>query len=190
MEGTERSSTPPLPVRNPNHRFPQRNPSFAVPNTSAKLAPKPLFSKRSELPPVQMTIEVRDMTDCSSRPSSQSSGPPSPTTSFKSFASYASSATTVSGPGSIRERPTSQDYYQSPPPSVCNWGNEWEPCYAPTPRLRRTKTPKTETLRDLRAKGSDMCLQRVYEHQLELYLNGTLFPRMKWKDDLGCVEEE
>ncbi|KAK7184590.1 hypothetical protein DPSP01_009007 [Paraphaeosphaeria sporulosa] len=193
MEVTERltnSATPPLPVRNPNRRYSQRKTAFVVPNSSAKLVPKPLFSKRSGIPPLQIHIEVQEILDWSSRSSSQSSGPPSPTSSFRSFASYASSVTTVSGPGSVRERPISQEY-AFPPLDICNWGNEWEPSHAPTnPRLRRTKTPKKETLRDLRAKGSDMCLQRVYEQQLELYLNGALFPRTKWKDDLGCVEEE
>ncbi|KAF9733166.1 hypothetical protein PMIN06_010256 [Paraphaeosphaeria minitans] len=193
MEIAERltnSPTPPLPVRNPNHRYAQPKPAFALPNSSARLVPKPLSSKRSALPLLQIHIEVQQIPDWSSRSSSQSSGPPSPTSSFRSFASYASSVTTVSGPGSLRERPPSQEY-AFPPPDVCNWGNEWEPSHAPTqPRLRRTKTPKKETLRDLRAKGSDVCLQRVYEQQLELYLNGALFPRAKWKDGLGCVEEE
>ncbi|KAF2445581.1 hypothetical protein P171DRAFT_430978 [Karstenula rhodostoma CBS 690.94] len=192
MEVTERlvnSPTPPLPVRNPNHRYPPRKAAFAVPNSSAKLIPKPLFSKRSRLSPLEIHIEVQEFPDWSSRSSSQSSGPPSPTFSFTSFASYASSATTVSGPGSIRERPASQEYL-FPPSDICNWGNEWEPSHAPKPRLRRIKTPKKETLRDLRAKGSDVCLQRVYEQQLELYLNGALFPRTKWKYGLSCVEEE
>lgn len=192
MEVTERltnSPTPPLPVRNPNHRYSRRNTAFAVPNSSAKLVPKPLFSKRSGLPRLQIHIQVQDISDWSSRPCSHSSSPTSPTTSFRSFASYASSATTVSGPGSTRERPVSQEY-MFPPSDICNWGNEWEPSHAPKPRLRRTKTPKEETLRDLRAKGSDVCLQMVYEQQLTLYLNGALFPRTKCNDVLGCVEEE
>lgn len=196
MEVTERltnSPTPPLPVRNPNHRYIQQNSAFYAPNSSARLVPKPLFNKRNGLSPLQIHIEAQDAPDWISFSSSQSSGPLSPTSSFKSFASYASSVTTVSGPGSIRERPVSREY-AFPPEDVCNWGNEWEPYRyqtpSKTPRLRRTKTPKKVTLRDLRAKGSDVCLQRVYEQQLELYLNGALFPRAKRKDDLGCVEEE
>lgn len=37
--------------------------------------------------------------------------------------------------------------------------------------LRRRKTPKTESLRDLRAKHSEDCLKRVYEEQLHAYLS-------------------
>lgn len=192
MEATERftrSPTPPLPARNPDHRYLQRKRTTVAYRDADKLFPSPLFSKRTGMPPVKIHIEVQEIYDWSSRPSSQSTGPPSPTASVHSFASYASSVSTVSGPGSLSGRPTSRDY-SFPPPDVCNWGNEWEPSQAPKPRLRRTKTPKKETLRDLRARGSDACLQRVYEQQLALYLNGALFSRTKWKDGLGCLEEE
>lgn len=188
----KRGPTPPLPVRNPDRRHSNRNYPLVAPNSSARMTPKPLFSKRTGLPPMRIHVQVHDSGYTSHPSSAQSSGPSSPSASCRSFASYASSASsasTVSGPGSVSNTPRSRGC-SFPPADVCNWDNEWDLSHNPNPRLRRTKTPKRETLRELRAKASEACLQRAYEQQVELYLNGALFPRAKWKANLGYLEEE
>lgn len=61
-----------------------------------------------------------------------------------------------------------------------DWGNGWDPAHAHAPpgqRLRRTKSPRGETLRDLRERGSDVCLRRVCEVQVERYLRGEIWGR-------------
>ena len=195
MDDAERlthSSRPPLPVRNPRHRYAQWNAHPMVSENLDDLVPRPLFSERAGRRPTRIYVEVQDLHSLLGPSSSQLSIPSSPTASFRSFTSYASSESsisTVSGPRSLSRTPKPQSY-PFPPPDVCNWGNDGDPSPAPTPKLRRIKSPKKETLRDLRAKGSDVCLQRVYEQQLELYLQGALFPRQKWKDDLTCLDEE
>ncbi|KAH7064624.1 hypothetical protein B0J12DRAFT_734064 [Macrophomina phaseolina] len=41
--------------------------------------------------------------------------------------------------------------------------------------LRRVFSPRDESLREVRARDSDICLQRVYERQVMMYLDGSIF---------------
>lgn len=193
MEPSQRytnSPTPPLPIRNP-YRTSHWDAPLPDSYTSPDLIVRPLFSGRTTTP----SFKHESLPQPTARPfSSLSSTTSSSRNSCSSFASYASSSsssstTAVSGPGSICRPPTSQSY-AFPPPDIYDWGNEWDPAHAPTPRLRRKKSPKTATLRDLRERGSDVCLRRVCEEEVERYLSGGLFGRGRWGEGLGRVEEE
>ncbi|OCL15416.1 hypothetical protein AOQ84DRAFT_184791 [Glonium stellatum] len=54
--------------------------------------------------------------------------------------------------------------------------------------LRRKPSPKRESLRALRAKESDACLQRIYEQQTLAYLEGTMFLPTTLKSKLSMDE--
>jgi len=56
--------------------------------------------------------------------------------------------------------------------------------------LRRKVSPTHDTLRNLRAKESDACLQKVCDERVFAYLNDTLFPRGRVKRDRDVVDEE
>ncbi|KAF2244563.1 hypothetical protein BU26DRAFT_80211 [Trematosphaeria pertusa] len=187
------SPTPPLPMRNPNHRYPHGAPPPLPPlpdsGSKLELVPKPLFARKRRLPPNAIQVTIHEIPRLPSP--SKGDTPSSPTTSFRSSGSTVSSSS--SPPTSVPSSPTSRPRsftYSFPPPDVANWGNEWEPFYVPKHSLRRKPSPKRDTLRSLRAKESEACLQRVYDQQLEAYLNGSIFPRAKRKDDLGILEEE
>lgn len=185
------SPTPPVPLRNPDHRFPHWHPLPLIPESRSKqeLVPKPLFSKRTRLPPPPtLHVAVYDIESPTSELSKLSS-PPSPTASFRSVSSNASSTAPSSTSSSPSVRPRSLTY-AFPPPDVGYWRNPWEPAPLPKHALRRKPSPRKETLRSLRVKESEACLQRAYDQQVEAYLDGSLFQRVKWKDDLGRVEEE
>jgi hypothetical protein len=64
------------------------------------------------------------------------------------------------------------------------------PAPRPTRPLRRKVSPTHETLRSLRAKESDACLQRVYDEQVSAYLSGALFPRLRMEPGLGVLDED
>jgi hypothetical protein len=53
------------------------------------------------------------------------------------------------------------------------------PIYNPRHLLRRKKSPRKDTLRGLRAKESDACLQRIYDSRTSAYLDGFVFPGIK-----------
>lgn len=184
------SPTPPLPIRNPNHRsrYSPWHPLPPLPDSASKidLVPMPLFSKRSRLPPRTLHVIVHDIPPS---PSSKSDSPYSPAASFRSSSSSVSSSPPTSAPGSPSSRPASLTY-AFPPPDVERWGTNWEPAPAPRHCLRRKPSPRKESLRSLRTKESEACLQRAYDQQLDAYLSGSLFRRAKWKEDLGMVEEE
>lgn len=189
------SPTPPLPARNPSHGNAYWDFRLKAPYSAVSLVPPPLFSEVTKLSSFMHEEEEDedddDTLDSSSRPTSfGSSVPSSPTPSFQSFTTYASSIHTVAPVfGSVSPRPT-RPLYSSPPTEIRSWGYKRVPSHAPPPRLRRRKTPRNKTLRELRTKESERCLQRVYDHQLELYLNGALFPRARRKEGLNCLEEE
>jgi hypothetical protein len=62
----------------------------------------------------------------------------------------------------------------------------------PQPRrpLRRKVSPTNDTLRNLRAKQSDACLQRVCDEQVLAYLSDTLFPQARVRPELGVLDED
>ncbi|KKY28332.1 hypothetical protein UCDDS831_g00302 [Diplodia seriata] len=50
--------------------------------------------------------------------------------------------------------------------------------------LRRKFSPRNESLREIRARDSEICLQRVYEREVMMYLDGSIFSvRRPLQDD-------
>lgn len=148
------------------------------------LIPPPLFSssKRTRLPPNTTYVAVLEIPDIPS-PTSNLDMPPSPS-SIRSTISTSSSSPS-SAPSSPRSRARSLS--QSPTPSC--WATiVWDP--TPQHSLRRKPSPKSETLRSLRAKESDACLQRVYNQQTLAYLDGRIFEGRKAGSRLGMVWED
>ncbi|KAL1636629.1 hypothetical protein SLS58_009754 [Diplodia intermedia] len=55
---------------------------------------------------------------------------------------------------------------------------------APARTLRRKFSPRNESLREIRARDSEICLQRVYEREVMMYLDGSIFSvRRPLQDD-------
>jgi hypothetical protein len=106
---------------------------------------------------------------CSSRSlmsSPLSSAPTSPSSLRHSF------GLTCTSPSTVWYTPIS-----SPEPQL------WRP-------LRRKFSPTNDTLRNLRAKQSDACLQRVCDEQVLAYLSDTLFPQARVRPELGVLDED
>ncbi|KAB2572453.1 uncharacterized protein LTHEOB_12660 [Lasiodiplodia theobromae] len=57
----------------------------------------------------------------------------------------------------------------------------------PTPgrMLRRQFSPRNESLREIRARDSEICLQRVYEREVMMYLDGSIFSVRPFQDGWG-----
>lgn len=56
--------------------------------------------------------------------------------------------------------------------------------------LRRVESPKQYSLRELRLKESEACLQQVYDHQVIAFLDGPLFrPMVPPKSKLRRLSE-
>jgi hypothetical protein len=173
------SPTPPLPIR----RHPLL-PPVQISGNTAELIPAPLFSQRKRLPSRVLHVTVHDL---SFEPSSPPSDPPSSsTTSLLSSTSSGISSPPTSVPNSLSNRPRALTYSYAESEGV-QWetGLEWRAHAESMPRrcLRRKPSPKKESLRSLRVKDSEACLQRVYDKRLEAYLNGDIF------HVLGGIEE-
>jgi hypothetical protein len=178
-----RSPTPPLPSRHSYRRLrPPRQ------DTLYDLIPPPLsISKRGRTysPSNIVYVSVLEIPQLTpSRPSTASSNHSA--TWSRSSSSHASTPAS-SAPSSPTPRPRALAYVPtsslpapSPTPSI--WSTSWEP---PTrPSLRRKKSPKRETLRTLRIKDSEACLQDIYDEQTSEYLCGSIFSA------LGVVDED
>jgi hypothetical protein len=170
---TSTPTPPPLPLRS-SHRYSRFRPLSLVvdvPNAS-DLIPLPLFSGRSkrlpQLPPTVISVVVFDPTYPSHSHSSPTRSLPSPHfTRWPSSASNTSSSSSISASstrGSLSSLTRSLSYAPSPTPSI--WGS------TSPPPLRRKASPKLETLRSLRAKESDACLQEIYQRQTLAYVQG------------------
>ncbi|GME40585.1 uncharacterized protein LTHEOB_12660 [Neofusicoccum parvum] len=73
-----------------------------------------------------------------------------------------------------RLRPASISSYSSVS-SSSSAGDPSSPSTRAARTLRRRFSPRDESLREVRARDSDACLQRVYERQLMTYLDGSIF---------------
>ncbi|KAF2106311.1 hypothetical protein BDV96DRAFT_336748 [Lophiotrema nucula] len=184
------SPTPPLPLRFPGRQI---NGHFDAPPlpplpesfSKLELVPPPLFSKRTrrqpnakptniEIPPLPPPVQ-------SALPFSPASTRSTRSSNSRTFSSPASSA--PSSPGSR----TTFSHPSSPMPIY--WA---EIRFDPVPRhkLKRKLSPKNETLRALRAKDSEACLQKKYEEQTCAYLNGMLFGSVQRRPGLRMIEED
>ncbi|KAF2495541.1 hypothetical protein BU16DRAFT_392463 [Lophium mytilinum] len=166
----------------------------------ANLVPRPLFTPRTRSkhphPPLSIAVSVIDASDWRV-------AHPSPTSTSSSCSSSSPSAsppsfnfdyfTSPSSEGPPPYTALSPSWSQPPPPYQYQFQSSWPS--SPTsstfssssfgssvrspssgPRLlRRKPSPKQLSLRALRAKESDACLQRIYERQTMAYLDGTVF---------------
>ena len=176
------SPTPPLPIRNPSHHYHQHHhdlPPIPKSPSTAGLIPPPLFTRRRRtfIAPDAIRVAVLEI-------SSHSTPPQSPRSSTSSWHHASpSSSPSLSAPTSPNARPRSYSAaFSSSSFTTSAWGPQ--PLSSP-PILRRKPSPKMATLRALRAKESDACLQQIYDRQTCAYLDGTLFASKIAKSKLG-----
>jgi hypothetical protein len=99
-------------------------------------------------------------------------------TDMDSFCSSTPSTPATSPPSSPKFRtPVLNTSYFTP--SSWTVAPSPSPFYTPRHLLRRKKTPRKDTLRVLRAKESDACLQQTYDQRTSTYLDGFVFPGIK-----------
>ncbi|KAF1945686.1 hypothetical protein EJ02DRAFT_509357 [Clathrospora elynae] len=139
-------------------------------------SPTPLFKRRTTLPPeaTQFATVGPSWPSLSPVISNSSTSSPAPSLCF-SDASISSTplSTPATSPHSspkLSMRPLTYHFA----PSV------WTiPPATPVPgirqSLRRKKSPRIETLRGLRAKDSEACLQKVYTQRTSAYMDGSMF---------------
>lgn len=159
-----------------------------------ELVPEPLFSRPTMLPPTRVAHAVVEPQSPIYIPSmfpASVSRTPSLQSSRRSISSSISSTSTPlsSAPTSPHSQRRSLELTCRSPSTV--WHT---PISSPEPQpprrpLRRRFSPTHDTLRNLRAKESDACLQRICEEQVFAYLSGTLFPQEEAQTGLEVVEE-
>ncbi|KAF1848587.1 uncharacterized protein K460DRAFT_415126 [Cucurbitaria berberidis CBS 394.84] len=167
--------TPPLPHRDPIRHFSQSEKLPALLDGSYQievdLLPKPLFCRRITLPSKALHVSTMEIPSPMSS-DTRSSPASSICSSDASVSSSPPSTPSTSAPSSPASRTRSLTY--SSPPSA--W---FIPPVAPDPTpkqsLRRRRSPRQETLRSLRAKESDACLQRMCDQRVSAYLDGSMF---------------
>lgn len=196
MEPFTASPTPELPERNPDHRFHPLPSLPPLPDSqdTVNLIPPPLFStfiKRTPPPPpvrIHATL-MEDPYRTIAMFNADSSAPSSPTSTRSSRSRSPSQTSTpaTSVPSSPTSQARSLSYAPSPVPS-CWAAISWVPEQKHS--LRRKRSPKKDTLRGLRAKESDACLQRIYDQQTLSYLDGSVFSKAKPGSRLGVVFED
>ncbi len=164
---------------------------YAAFDIETELVPKPLFSRPTVLPPVRATYAVVEPSSpiyMSSIPSASTSRAPSLQSSQRSISSSVSSKSTPMSSAPTSPCPRTRSLACSSSPSA--W---YTPVSTPVPQparpLRRKVSPTHETLRSIRAKESDACLQRVYDEQVSAYLSGALFSKGRMKPELEGLEE-
>ena len=190
MDTTTYRSLPPIVYRYPRRRFfekslpPLPDGSFDI---EIELVPRPLFSRPTTLPPTDAHFAVVTGQSPVSPPSrshstsSRASSLRSSNGSIMSSASTASRASTAStAPSSISSSPRSR---------ISTWSDSSTSDLQPRRSLRRRKLPTDESLRSLRAKQSDACLQQMYDEQTLAYLNGTMFTKARARVGLGVTIE-
>ncbi|XPS74320.1 hypothetical protein M3J09_006439 [Ascochyta lentis] len=169
-------------------------PSYGAYSIETEFVPKPLFSRPTVLPPTRAAYAVVEPSSPIYIPSISSASISRTPSLRSSRRSISSSNTSVSTPlSSAPSSPCSQRRSLTltcSSPSVV-W---YTPIPSPEPQpkrpLRRKVSPTHDTLRGLRAKESDACLQRVCEEQVSAYLNGALFSRVRMRSDLDVLEED
>lgn len=156
-----------------------------------ELVPKPLFSRPTVLPPTCAAYAVVEPQSPLYVPSISSTSMSRSSSLQSSRRSVASSMSSVSAswssePASPYSQRRSLELTCTSPSTV--W---YMPACTPEPQprrpLRRRVSPTHDTLRSLRAKESDACLQRVCDEQVDAYLSGTLFSRARMKPELAVV---
>jgi hypothetical protein len=105
---------------------------------------------------------------------------PTPSLCLTDVESFCSS--TPSTPGTT---PPSTPKFRTPSlttsyftPSCWTGAPSPSPIYSPRHLLRRKKSPRRDNLRNLRAKDSEACLQRVYDQRTSAYLDSFTFPQI------------
>ena len=157
---------------NLNHSSP--HPLPPIPSTSPPLRIAPQFhSNRWAYHPDAICVVVLDVNELL-RPSTPVSTGASSPSSPSSPRRWGSTSPTWSYASSTRSKSPSSA-----------WGSVPR---SPTHFLRRKPSPKRESLRALRAKDSDACLQRIYEQQTLAYLEGTMFLPTTPKSKLSMEE--
>ncbi|OAL51933.1 hypothetical protein IQ07DRAFT_397723 [Pyrenochaeta sp. DS3sAY3a] len=169
---------PPLPLRNPNRHFYQyEKPLPPLPNVTTveeELLPRPLFYRTMTLPPKTVEDDPVDQPSPTLSACTVSSTVPSISSSSIGSTSTRPSTPATSAPSSPSSRARSLTYMYPLP----TWNNpSYSPSLVPRHALRRKKSPRKDSLRSLRAKDSEACLQRVYDQRTSAYLDGSLFPR-------------
>lgn len=169
-------------------------PYYGAFNIETELVPKPLFSRPTFLPPMRAAYAVVEPSSPIYIPSVSSvsmSRTPSLRSSRRSISSSISSASTQlsSPPSSPCSQRRTLTVSCSSPSTVWHTPHS-TPEPHPMRTLRRKVSPTHETLRSLRAKDSDACLQRVYDEQVMAYLSGSLFSRVRMKSGLQVLEED
>jgi hypothetical protein len=158
-----------------------------------ELVPRPLFSRPTVLPPIRAAyavVEPQSPIYIPSISSTSMSRTPSLRSSRRSISSSISSMSTPLSlaPTSPYSQRRSLELTCTSPSTV--W---YTPISTPEPQLRRPLrrkvSPTHDTLRNLRAKESDACLQKVYDEQVSAYLSGALFTRERIKSELEVLEE-
>lgn len=172
-----------------NHYFDKPLPP--LPYSSAfdievELVPRPLFSRPSVVPPAcaaYAVVEPQSPIYIPSRSSASMSRTPSLRSSRRSISSSSSSIPTTlsSAPTSPYSQRRSLELTCTSP--ICT------PETQPRRPLRRRVSPTHDTLRNLRAKESDACLQRICDEQVSAYLSGALLHRTRMESDLVMVSE-
>jgi hypothetical protein len=193
METATYRPLPPILYRYPGRRFFEK-PLPPLPDGSfdieIELVPKPLFSRPITLPPPGMHFAVvtgQSPVSPLNRPHSTSSRASSLRSSNDSIMS---SASTVSRASIVSTAPSSISSYSPSHSRMSTWSDSSTSDLQPRRSLRRRKPPTDESLRSLRAKQSDACLQRMYDEQTSAYLNGTMFTRARARLGLGMAIEE
>ncbi|KAF2807736.1 uncharacterized protein BDZ99DRAFT_522354 [Mytilinidion resinicola] len=190
MEYSYMSTTSPHPL-----------PPIPPSDLSANLVPRPLFTPRTRSskrphPPLSIAVAVIDAsgrraTHSSPTSTSSSSVSSSPSTSPPSFNFDYFTSPSSEGPPPYTA--LSPSWSQPPPPYQYQFQSSWpssptsstfssssfsssvRSTFSGPHLLRRKPSPKQLSLRALRAKESDACLQRIYERQTMAYLDGTVF---------------
>lgn len=159
-----------------------------------ELVPKPLFTRPTILPPTRAAYAVVEPQSPIYIPSISSTSM-SRTSSLQSRRSVSSSTSSTStflssAPSSPYSQRRSLELTCTSPSTVwCTPVSSPEP---PSQRrtLRRRVSPTHDTLRNLRAIDSEICLQRAYEEQVLAYLNGALPPRERTSSELEVLKED
>ena len=159
-----------------------------------ELVPKPHFIRPTVLPPTRAAyavVEPQSPIYVPSVSSASMSRTPSLRSSRRSISSSLSSMSTP-----LSSAPTSPYCQRRSLELACTSSSTiwYTPISTPEPQprqsLRRRVSPTHDTLRSIRAKESDACLQRMYDEQVSAYLSGALFLRDKMKPELELLEED
>lgn len=159
-----------------------------------ELVPEPLFSRPLILPPVRAAYAVVEPQPPIYVPSMSSAGTSRTSSLQSSRRSVSSSSSSIRTP--LSSPPTSPYSQRRSLELTCTSPSTvwYTPISSPEPQprrpLRRKVSPIHDTLRNLRAKESDACLQRVCDERVSAYLSDTLFTEPNVGTRLDPVGED